>query len=383
MEFYSEINYDLYLTLEELSSENDIKIRNNAEEKIKKLAQKNLGDLLIDLANIICDKELKSEISQISFKIFQNILIRPIYYENYLYLSSETKNKIKEKIFQGFDSDEQNMRISSALAIYAIFKIEIPRNQFLFIFDIFLENFKKKNRNVQMTTIIAINFILKDIKNDDITISNDNLYKIINIYDLVLNRNNEREENNELVLDVLKSIKLNLSIVIKLISESNKNFYFYNLLIKHLNIKSIELRNVILSIFLELTKKDYESFEYFNDILFDYTYNIIEYDNVENKLMCVKIWNSLGKSEKNNTNLNGAKNTNFEFLQKYCKPFIEVCLKYIVTTEYENMDSDNDLDNENFDVNDKINMTIGDKGNGETLSDCCYYLIRLMSQNCD
>ena len=192
MEFYSEINYDLYLTLEELSSENDIKIRNNAEEKIKKLAQKNLGDLLIDLANIICDKELKSEIRQISFKIFQNILIRPIYYENYLYLSSETKNKIKEKIFQGFDSDEQNMRISSALAIYAIFKIEIPRNQFLFIFDIFLENFKKKNRNVQMTTIIAINFILKDIKNDDITISNDNLYKIINIYDLVLNRNNER-----------------------------------------------------------------------------------------------------------------------------------------------------------------------------------------------
>jgi len=383
MEFYSEINYDLYLTLEELSSENDIKIRNNAEEKIKKLAQKNLGDLLIDLANIICDKELKSEIRQISFKIFQNILIRPIYYENYLYLSSETKNKIKEKIFQGFDSDEQNMRISSALAIYAIFKIEIPRNQFLFIFDIFLENFKKKNRNVQMTTIIAINFILKDIKNDDITISNDNLYKIINIYDLVLNRNNEREENNELVLDVLKSIKLNLSIVIKLISESNKNFYFYNLLIKHLNIKSIELRNVILSIFLELTKKDYESFEYFNDILFDYTYNIIEYDNVENKLMCVKIWNSLGKSEKNNTNSNGAKNTNFEFLQKYCKPFIEVCLKYIVTTEYENMDSDNDLDNENFDINDKINMTIGDKGNGETLSDCCYYLIRLMSQNCD
>ena len=49
----------------------------------------------------------------------------------------------------------------------------------------------------------------------------------------------------------------------------------------------------------------------------------------------------------------------------------------------ENMDSDNDLDNGNFDVNDKINMTIGDKGNGETLSDCCYYLIRLMSQNCD
>ena len=47
------------------------------------------------------------------------------------------------------------------------------------------------------------------------------------------------------------------------------------------------------------------------------------------------------------------------------------------------MDSDNDLDNENFDINDKINMTIGDKGNGETLSDCCYYLIRLMSQNCD
>ena len=80
MDFYSEINYNLYLTLEETSSENDIKIRQNAEEKIKKLAEENLGNLLIDLSNIMSDKELKNEIRQISFKIFQKILMLPRFY---------------------------------------------------------------------------------------------------------------------------------------------------------------------------------------------------------------------------------------------------------------------------------------------------------------
>ena len=161
MDFYSEINYNLYLTLEETSSENDIKIRQNAEEKIKKLAEENLGNLLIDLSNIMSDKELKNEIRQISFKIFQKILMLPRFYGNYLYLSSGIRNKIKERLFKGFDSEEQNIRISAALAIYAICKIELPRNEFLFVFDIFNENFQKKSINSQMTSIIAINFILK------------------------------------------------------------------------------------------------------------------------------------------------------------------------------------------------------------------------------
>ena len=181
MDFYSEINYNLYITLEQTSCENNIKTRQNAEEKIKKLAEENLGQLLIDLSSIMSDKELKSEIRQISFKIFQNILMHPRYYENYLYLSSGVKNKIKDKIFQGFDSEEQNMRISAALAIYAISKIELPRNEFLFIFDIFTENFQKKSVNVQIATIITINFILKDVKNEEIIISNENIAKAAEI----------------------------------------------------------------------------------------------------------------------------------------------------------------------------------------------------------
>ena len=384
MDFYTETDYNIYLILEQLTTENNIKKRQNAEEKIKKFAEENFGELLIDLANIMSDKELKGEIRQISFKIFQNILMHPRYYENYIYLSSATKNKIKDKLFKGFDSDEQNVRISLALAIYAICKIELPRNEFLFIFDIFYENFIKKSVYVQMSTIIAINFILKDVKNDDIVISPENLSKIISIYDLVLNRNNEREENLELVLDIFKSIKLNLSVIIKYIIEANKNYYFYNLLIKHLNIKSSELRTIILSIFLDLAKDYYNSFEYFNDILFDYTYNIIEYDTPKNKLMCVKIWNNLGINEQK---LISSDNKNcFYFLQKYCKHFTEICLKYIVTTNYENNDSDNDLDNESFFVSEKNNnnnMGILVYPSGETLSDCCYYLIRLMSKNCD
>ena len=144
MDFYSDANYNLYIILEQISTESNIKIRQNAEEKIKKLAEENFGELLVDLSNIMSDREIKSEIRQISFKIFQNILMHPRYYENYIYLSSAIKNKIKDKIFKGFDSDEQNIRISLALSIYAISKIELPRNEFLFIFDLFYENFKKK-----------------------------------------------------------------------------------------------------------------------------------------------------------------------------------------------------------------------------------------------
>ena len=44
MDFYSEINYNLYITIEQTSPENNIKTRQNAEEKIKKLAEENLVD---------------------------------------------------------------------------------------------------------------------------------------------------------------------------------------------------------------------------------------------------------------------------------------------------------------------------------------------------
>ena len=174
---------------------------------------------------------------------------------------------------------------------------------------------------------------------------------------------------------------MNLSIIIKYIISSDKTYYFYNLLIKHLNTKSIELRNITLSIFLDLAKDYYDSFEYFNDILFDYTYNLVEYDTSTNKLLCIKIWNNLGMNEQR---LLLSENKNcFYFLQKYYKALTEVCLKYIVTNEYENIDSDNDIDNENFLVNEKKNIGIMNNPTGQTLSDCCYYLIRLMSQNCD
>ena len=143
MDLYSEINYNLYLTLEETSSENDIKVRQNAEEKIKKLAQENLGTLLIDLSNIMSDKEIKNEIRQISFKVFQKILMLPRFYENYLYLSSGIKNKIKERLFKGFDSEEQNIRISAALAIYAYVKLNYREMNF-YLFLIFLLIISKK-----------------------------------------------------------------------------------------------------------------------------------------------------------------------------------------------------------------------------------------------
>ena len=174
MDFEREINYELYLAIEETTDLN-ITIRKKAEEKIKKFAEDNLGELLLDLSKNISNIEIKKEIRQISSNLFKNILFHPGYSENYLDLSSEIKNQIKEQILLGFNTNELCIRISAALAICALLKIEIPRNQFLYVFDIFYENIQKKNINTQLTTIIAINFILKEVKNKNIILLNENI----------------------------------------------------------------------------------------------------------------------------------------------------------------------------------------------------------------
>ena len=155
MDFERGINYELCLIIEETLDLN-LKIRQKAEDKIRKLADENLGELLMDLSINISNTEIKKEIRQISSNIFQNILNHPRYSENYLDLSSELKNQIKEKIFSGFNTNDIPIRVSVAMSICTLSKIEIPRNQFLYIFDIFYENIQKKNINVQLTTIIAI-----------------------------------------------------------------------------------------------------------------------------------------------------------------------------------------------------------------------------------
>ena len=383
MDYEREINYELCIILEE-TVDNNIKVRQKAEEKLKIIAEENLGELLIDLGKNISNIEIKKEIRQISSNLFQNILSLPRFSQLYLDLSSETKNQIKEQIFQGFNNNEIYIRISAALAICTLAKIEIPKNQFLYIFDLFYENIQKKNINIQLTTIIAINFILKEVKNNKIVLLNESIPKIIDIYYLILNKYENNEKYNQLILDTLKSIKLNLSFIIEFILYTNKNLYFYNLLHKHITNKSTEIRNTILSIFLELIKDYYDTFEYYIDIIIDFTYNIAENDIAKNKLICIKIWNSIGIIEEKRL---GDNKKCLNFLQKYYKPLTEISLKYIVTTEYENMDSDNDLDNEIFNVNirEKNNNIINKQPNHneQSLADSCYFLIKLMSKCCD
>jgi len=372
-----EINYELCSIIEEMSS-NNIKIRQKAEEKIKKLAEENLGELLIDLCRNIISLEINKEIRQINSNLFQNILIHPVYSQNYLDLCSEIKNQIKDEIFLGFNNNDQYIRISSALALCAIAKVELPKNQFLYIFDIFYENIQKKNINIQLSTIISINFIINEAKKNCIIISKENMLKIMDIFYTLLKK---EEKNFQLALDVLKSIKLNLSYIIEYVNSTNKNLYFYDLLLRQINYKSIEIRNIVLSIFYELIKDYYDSFEYYIDILFDFTYNTVEIDVVKNKLICIEIWNNIGVIEQKR--IFDKKNKCFYFLQKYCKPLTEVCLKYIVTSEYENLDSDNDIDND-FILNEKNEYNDWYQShNNQSLSDSCYYLIKLMSICCD
>ena len=381
MDFERGINYELCLDIEETADLN-IKIRQKAEDRIKNLADENLGDLLMDLSIIISNNEIKKEIRQISSNLFQNILFHQRYSEKYFDLSSELKNQIKEKIFQGFNINDISIRLSTSLAICALAKIEIPRNQFLYIFDIFYENIQKKSQNVQLTTIIAINMILKEVKNNNIILLDENIYKIIDTYYLILSKYEKNEKYNQLILDTLKSIKLNLYYIIKYITNNNKHLYFYDLLHRQIINKSIEIRNITLIIFLELIKEYYDTFEYYIDIIFDFTYNTVENDIIKNKLICLEIWNNIGIIEQKKM-IEDNKHC-FFFLQKYCKPLTEICLKYIVTTEYEHLDSDNDIDNDIFTDNNKNNTNnIIYKHDNNSLSDNCYYLIKLMSKCCD
>ena len=381
MDFERGINYELCLALEETTDSNP-KVRQKAEDRIKNFADENLGELLMDLSTNLSNNEIKKEIRQISSNLFQNLLFHQRYSEKYFDLSSELKNQIKEKIFLGFNTTEISIRVSSALSICALAKIEIPRNQFLYIFDIFYENIQKKSQNAQLTTIIAINMILKEVKNNNILLLNENIYKLIDIYYLILTKYEKIENYNQLILDTLKSIRLNLHYIIKYIINNNKHLYFYDLLHRQIINKSIEIRNITLIIFLELIKEYYDTFEYYIDIVFDFTYNTVENDIGKNKLVCLEIWNNIGIIEQKK--IMEDNKHNFFFLQKYWKPLTEICLKYIVTTEYEHLDSDNDIDNDIFvDNNKNANNIIYKPDNNNSLSDNCYYLIKLMSKCCD
>ena len=92
MDFERDINYELCIIIEE-TSDNNLKIRQKAQEKIKKFAEENLGELLLDLGKNISNIDIKKEIHQISSNIFQHILLSPRFSQDYLDLSCEKKIK--------------------------------------------------------------------------------------------------------------------------------------------------------------------------------------------------------------------------------------------------------------------------------------------------
>ena len=340
----------------------NIKLRQKAEEKLKKLAEKNLGELLLTLTGSISNTDIKKDLREICGNVVQNLINHPKYSESYLQLKPKIKTKIKERILSNYDSNEQNLRVYAALAISGISKIEIIHNQYFDIFDILYENISNKNINYQLTSILTLSLIFKDNRN--IILMKEYTNKILNSYYLILNGD---ENNNQLITETLKSIKIFLPYMTDYFNETGSYNYFFNLIHKQINNKSVDIRNSALCIFLKLIKHYYNYFKCYMDLIFDFTYNIVENDVAKNKILCMEIWINIGKREQN---LFLNKKDCDSFLKKYYKPLTEVCLKYIVTYDIDNSDSSSDNDSEN-------------NNKDHSLFNKSYQLIKYMSKCCD
>lgn len=115
----------------------------------------------------------------------------------------------------------------------------------------------------------------------------------------------------------------------------NQSNNFFNLISKYIRHINQNVREISLKIFIELAHLYYDNFENYIGNIFNFSAQIINNDVENNKILCMKIWATLGIEEDSRLNENNRKQS-LGFLQKYYDELSELCLKFIVTDDYDN-----------------------------------------------
>lgn len=331
---------------------NDQSIRNQAENQITALLNHDFGQFLIELSKKISTESEQKQVRQISATIIKNMISDNKYTEEWFKLNEEIKKGIKENVLSTLASSDVDIRKAAALTLAGICKIEIPRGQWLNIFDILANTAQNKDINIQLSSLTALEYIFEELEEGKIP--NDTVAKLLNTYYSILSENNI---NPQLAINTLNSIIKFLPFIFDFVEDPKSRSYFYGLIEKYVRDNDERIRKVALEAFLEITRIYYDSLQDYIENIFNFSLPIIEKDVESNRILCIEIWFSIGYEEDSRLNsINKSKKTSHGFLQRYHQPLGDICLKYIVTDNY---------DNEEY-----------------SLSGACFNLISIMSRCC-
>ena len=311
-------------------------IRKSSEQQIEQFLDQNFGQFLLELSKKISTETEEKQVRQVTSTIIKNMVNSIKYMNEWFNLPENLKKTIKENVLSTLNSSDVEIRKAAAIALSGICKIEIPRKQWLNIFDILINTSQNNNINVQLASLTTLEYIYEEIKKSDIP--NEIVANLLNTYYSLLSKDNN---NPQLVINTLNSIHKFLPFISDFVNEKNSKKKFYDLISKFVGDSNEEIRKVSFQIFIDICKNYYESLQDYIDNIFQFTKIIIEKDIESNKILCLDIWVNIGDIEDYRDNiLNSAKIKSNNYLQRYFQPLSELCLKYIVTEDYNNDDND-------------------------------------------
>ena len=310
----------------------DSNIRKQAENQIQLFADQDLFSLFLILSSKISSENEKTQIRQISSTTIKAILSSEKHKEKWISLSEENKKKIRDNILSTLASKIIEVRKSAALALASICKIDIPRGEWIDIFNVLSTTAQNDNLYIQLSSLKALEYIYEEISTGDIP--NDKVVNLLNIYHNFLN--NEKADP-QLTIGALTSFKNFLPFIKDFIKENNFKLKIYDVVEKNVKNNNQNIRKCALEIFMDIAKYYYDSLEDYLEKIYNFSVQIIENDIEENKMICVEIWYTLGAEEdfRLTTNKN-LKKVSKCYLQKYYKQLSNLCFKYINIIDYEN-----------------------------------------------
>ena len=180
----------------------DSNIRKQAENQIQLFADQDLFSLFLILSSKISSENEKTPIRQISSTTIKAILSSEKHKEKWISLSEENKKKIRDNILSTLASKIIEVRKSAALALASICKIDIPRGEWIDIFNVLSTTAQNDNLYIQLSSLKALEYIYEEIFTGDIP--NDKVVNLLNIYHNFLN--NEKADP-QLTIGALTSFK--------------------------------------------------------------------------------------------------------------------------------------------------------------------------------
>ena len=166
----------------------DINIRKKAEEQITMFLSQNFGQFLVELSKKIPNEQEDKHVRQVSATLIKNIVNNSKYTEEWFKLSDDIKKVIKDNVISTLISNDIDVRKAAALTIAGICKIEIPKKQWLDIFDTLSNTSQNKDLNIQLSSLTTLEYIYEEISRGDIP--NTKVAQLLNTYYSLLNKEN-------------------------------------------------------------------------------------------------------------------------------------------------------------------------------------------------